>query len=186
MKKFFSSLLILSLFFSQNFLQVWEVFADENWLEAQFTWDSTSFEWVTKLEFILDLKWSILEQWILANKKRLSKKSSESWYDIIWATNVNKYEEKLVLRLTWVSGQYIDFVNFDTTHNVKKFHDIALIQHNWKIKAKVVIYIHKDIDAEVYNVLTNSSVLSLKSAKYLYFWIKSWKPYKKARAIKIN
>lgn len=182
MKKFFSFLLILSVFFSQNFLQIWEIFAEDNWLSAQFNWDANSFENVTKLEFILDLKWSTLEQWLKADKKRLSKKHSETWYNILAVSNVNKYEEKLVLRLTWKNNEYIDFVNFDTSYDVRKFHDIVLIEHNWKIKAKVVIYIHQDIDLWVYNVLW----LWLKSAKYLYFWIKSWKPYKKARVIKVN
>jgi hypothetical protein len=185
MKKFFSIFLLISIFFSQNFLHIWKVFAEwETWLSAQFSWNANSFENVKKFEFILDLKWSTLEKWIVWNKKRLTKKHSDNWYDILSVSNINKYEEKLVLRLTWKNKQYIDFVNFNTNQNVKKFHDIALIKHNWKIKAKVVVYVHKNIDSKVYNVLWWEN--SLVSAKYLYFWIKNWKPYKKARVIKIN
>lgn len=180
MKKIFSFFVLISIFFSQTFLQTWEIFAELP--TANFTWGANAYEWVTKYEFVLDLKWSVLEQALKTKKSRLSVKSINSrWEKILWVSNVNEYEEKLVLRLTWKNWKYFDFTNFDYPWT-KKFNDISLIEKNWKLKADVIIYVQKDLDYDVYSALW----LWLKSAKYLYLWMKRWKPYKKARVIKIK
>jgi len=180
MKKILSFLIFSSLLITF----FWNVLADDE-MTAKFTWWVNSYENVTKLEFILDLKWSSLEQWISYDRQRKIEKEFfyDNWekYKVLNIKNISKYEEKLALRLTWNNGDYIDFVNFDYPW-AKKFNDIMLIEHNWKIKAKVVIYVSKDLDVNVYNTLSSW----LKSGKYLYYWIKSWKPYKKARAVRVN
>jgi len=180
MKKIFSFFVLISVFFSQNIFQIWETFAELP--TANFSWWANAYEWAKKYEFVLDLKWSVLEEAVKRNKSRLSVKWKNSrWEDILWVSNVNEFEEKLVLRLTWKNWKYIDFTNFDYPWT-KKFHDIYLIKKNWRLKADVIIYIHKDLDYEVYSAFSSW----LKSAKYLYLWMKRWKPYKKARSIKIK
>lgn len=180
MKKTLSFFFLLIFTFSSLFNSVYS----EDLSTAEFSWDANSYENVTKLEFILNLDWSVLEQWINADKNRISYKWTDEWWKIkvLSILNVSSYEEKLVLRLTWESNQYVDFVNFDTDWNIKKFHNISLIEQNWKIKAKITIYVNENIDSYVYEILKNW----VKSAKYLYFWMKSWKPYKKAKTIKVN
>ena len=177
MKKIFSIIIAFWIFFSQS----WQILAERS--PAQYSWLAKSYENVTKYEFVLDLKWSILDQMLKLNSSRVSILDNENWYSVLKIKNVNKFEEKLVLRLYWKGWDYIDFVNFDVNwKNIKKFNDIELIKQNWKIKAKVVIYVNKTLDYTTYNVLR----FWLKSAKYLYFWAKKWKSYKKAKSIKVN
>ena len=167
------------IFFQSN--STWEVFALWDSASVSYSWGSNSYENVIKYEFILDLKWSILEEWIKRLKSRVSILSNENWYKILKVKNVTSAEEKLVLRLYWKTNNYVDFVNFDTKEYSEKFNDIELIEYHWKIKAKVVIYVSQELNWNVYSILWNW----IKWAKYLYFWLKKWKPYKKARAIKI-
>lgn len=176
MKKFFSFFVLISIFFSFT----WKISAELP--TADFTWSANAYEWVKKYEFVLDLKWSVIEQTLNSDKSRVSSKWKNSrWETILWALNVNEFEEKLVLRLTSKNWASFDFTNFDYPWT-KKFHDIYLIEQNWKLKANVVIYIHNALDFEVGTTFSSW----LKSAKYLYLWIKNWKPYKKARVIKIK
>lgn len=193
---------------------------EENWY---ISWDIEPFFNAKKLEIILDLDDSAL----LYNLKIESKSDkkpvvkNENWEYFIkrWICTpkwcwywpyIRSIEEKIAMKIKNEDWDYIIFTNYDSEKlpsNVKKFHDISLIKDNNQLKAKVIIYVHSDIDKEIARVLlkpqTNyncceklypwdgwyseeKAELNLKSIAYIYAWIKKNKVEKKSKLIKIN
>lgn len=173
----------------------WEI-----WTSVQkVNWSVDTFENAKYLEFTINLHWSILTENVSIYTDRLSY-WSDSKYNV---KKVKKNEEKLALKLTNKQWNNIYFTNFDSSsssNNVsKRFHIINLIIENWKIKAVVWIYIHKDLDRDVARLLLskdlswrdvddsnyriNQADLNLKSASYMFYWLKNKKIW---RVIRIN
>ena len=156
-------------------------------------WNVNTFENAKYLEFILSLKWSLLTENIKTYKDRISL--GLDWTYTI--SNVKRNEEKLVLRITNTDWNHIYFTNFDpiiSKNNIKKFHNISLIKEDWVFKAKVWIYIHKDLDRDIARAFLNNdtywrfvdndnfeiknSSLKLKTAAYVYYWLNGKKIWK--------
>ena len=168
---------------------------------SEASWEVNTFENAIYMEFVLNLKWSLLTSNLNRYTSRLNY---NNW--IYNVRNVKRAEEKIALKIVNANNEPLYFTNFDSTSQInnttKKFHNIELIKGNngkWPLKARVWIYIHKDIDRDIAGLLLNNdaqwndvsdndfdmetSSLKVKSASFVFYWLRKRKIW---RVIKIN
>jgi len=184
---------ILLLLFTQSVY--WEIW----WNVSKVNWDVQTFEYAKYLQFTISLKGSLLTENIKSYNDRISYRAD--WkYNV---TKVKKNEEKLAIKLTNRYWNSVYFTNFDSSSSSntisKRFHTINLIKENWIYKAVVWIYIHHDLDRNVARLLLNNddswddvddenfrieqADLNLKSASYMFYWLRNKKIW---RVIRLN
>lgn len=162
-------------------------------------WEVWIYQNAKALEFILNIEWSALLESLKTDKSRLWQ-----WDDwTYFVKNVKRNEEKIAMKLTNWSWQSMIYTNFDppkwANYIIKRFDQIDLIKHSWQIKAKVIIYLHPEIDISAaklfltkdsewrevdnvnYNALTANT--NIKTVAYIYMWLNNKKMW---RVIKIK
>lgn len=224
MKKIFISFLavLLSIFLTNFDWKMANAEQIKSWKNASLSWNIQEISDAKKLEIILDIDDSaFLYNLKLENKARKKPViSSDIWSYFIkrwictkkWCaywTNTAKIEEKLAMKITNQEWESLFFSNYSPKNspNIKKFNDVSLVKDWWRLKVKVIIYLHDKSDLQTAIKFLSPQIdkncckkifpwdewygyknakVNIKSIAYIYAWIEKNRLVKKAKFIKVN